>query len=113
MSSSNFFFSSRRRHTRCGRDWSSDVCSSDLRIGVELLFIIRGHVAGVSAAVRRERDKLPVRRPGAFGIVAARSEEHTSELQSRPHLVCRLLLEKKNMMALRNTIDWFETTEPV
>src|SRR5215813_14343841 len=26
-----FFFSSRRRHTRCGRDWSSDVCSSDLR----------------------------------------------------------------------------------
>src|SRR5690554_7412107 len=27
---------------------------------------------------------------------ALRSEEHTSELQSRPHLVCRLLLEKKN-----------------
>src|SRR5690554_7397615 len=29
--SGSFFFSSRRRHTRCGRDWSSDVCSSDLR----------------------------------------------------------------------------------
>src|SRR5690554_7555646 len=27
-----------------------------------------------------------------------RSEEHTSELQSRPHLVCRLLLEKKNKL---------------
>src|SRR5207247_4908946 len=26
-----FFFSSRRRHTRSTRDWSSDVCSSDLR----------------------------------------------------------------------------------
>ena len=26
----NFFFSSRRRHTRCSRDWSSDVCSADL-----------------------------------------------------------------------------------
>src|SRR2546429_9936366 len=26
-----FFFSSRRRHPRCSRDWSSDVCSSDLR----------------------------------------------------------------------------------
>src|SRR5205809_562752 len=25
-----FFFSGRRRHTRCSRDWSSDVCSSDL-----------------------------------------------------------------------------------
>src|SRR5207245_6825889 len=29
-----FFFSSRRRHTRCYRDWSSDVCSSDLNFGV-------------------------------------------------------------------------------
>src|SRR3989442_13052949 len=28
-------------------------------------------------------------------IACSRSEEHTSELQSRPHLVCRLLLEKK------------------
>src|SRR5256884_7085890 len=26
----HFIFSSRRRHTRCSRDWSSDVCSSDL-----------------------------------------------------------------------------------
>src|SRR3989442_4832125 len=31
----------------------------------------------------------------------SRSEEHTSELQSRPHLVCRLLLEKKNHLGLR------------
>src|SRR5207245_4648422 len=30
FSSALFFFSSRRRHTRCYRDWSSDVCSSDL-----------------------------------------------------------------------------------
>src|SRR3712207_7795476 len=29
-----FFFSSRRRHTRYWRDWSSDVCSSDLKEGV-------------------------------------------------------------------------------
>src|SRR5215813_8697499 len=34
-----FFFSSRRRHTRCGRDWSSDVCSSDLTP-------VRAHVLG-------------------------------------------------------------------
>src|SRR3989442_4106404 len=30
-----------------------------------------------------------------FPVAIERSEEHTSELQSRPHLVCRLLLEKK------------------
>src|SRR5690554_7428995 len=32
-------------------------------------------------------------------FASLRSEEHTSELQSRPHLVCRLLLEKKNTSA--------------
>src|SRR5690554_7209056 len=31
-----------------------------------------------------------------IAVITPRSEEHTSELQSRPHLVCRLLLEKKN-----------------
>src|SRR5690554_7747040 len=31
-----FFFSSRRRHTRCGRDWSSDVCSSDLGLALDV-----------------------------------------------------------------------------
>src|SRR3989442_2998287 len=36
-----------------------------------------------------------VRRAGAGRALLRRSEEHTSELQSRPHLVCRLLLEKK------------------
>src|SRR5690554_6977642 len=50
------------------------------------------------------RDKTPkrmsmLRRKVAERLVAVksetRSEEHTSELQSRPHLVCRLLLEKK------------------
>src|SRR5690554_56569 len=35
------------------------------------------------------------------GLGHQRSEEHTSELQSRPHLVCRLLLEKKKNMPLR------------
>src|SRR5256884_8812188 len=36
-----FFFSSRRRHTRCSRDWSSDVCSSDL-FSVTPKTVVRG-----------------------------------------------------------------------
>src|SRR6478672_12565494 len=32
-----FFFSSRRRHTRSDRDWSSDVCSSDLALPGQIL----------------------------------------------------------------------------
>src|SRR5436305_6538435 len=42
----------------------------------------------------RGRGRVPVRE----GDRPARSEEHTSELQSRPHLVCRLLLEKKKQI---------------
>src|SRR5436305_6652193 len=36
-------------------------------------------------------------------VLDARSEEHTSELQSRPHLVCRLLLEKKKKKTTTST----------
>src|SRR5438445_2225448 len=41
-------------------------------------------------------------RKGKKGLRSARSEEHTSELQSRQYLVCRLLLEKKNDKQERN-----------
>src|SRR5437870_9721690 len=49
-----FFFSSRRRHTRWPRDWSSDVCSSDLflvLLVVVSLDDIANHGAGSLAAV--------------------------------------------------------------
>src|SRR5690554_7209715 len=183
-----FFFSSRRRHTRCGRDWSSDVCSSDLhlaggeapfadmmnqhatRLGLHntnfqnatglpgdnhyssardmaLLsrYIINDYPEHYAIYAEKyftyndirqpNRNRLLWRDPtvdglktgwtteAGYGLVASakrddmrlvsvvmgtsseearaqetqklRSEEHTSELQSRPHLVCRLLLEKK------------------
>src|SRR3712207_8080697 len=47
---------------------------------------------------RRSSETLPVPDLTAFGaqlVPTERSEEHTSELQSRQYLVCRLLLEKK------------------
>src|SRR3712207_7251515 len=36
-----------------------------------------------------------------WNVMAPRSEEHTSELQSRQYLVCRLLLEKKNYLTIK------------
>src|SRR3989442_12043693 len=42
-----------------------------------------------------------------------RSEEHTSELQSRPHLVCRLLLEKKKKRNVQEPIGYSVTTKQV
>src|SRR3712207_7238233 len=53
-----------------------------------------------AARLLRDNDADPV-----DGLVLQRSEEHTSELQSRQYLVCRLLLEKKNsahLVAVRN-----------
>src|SRR3989442_4696573 len=57
----------------------------DLPLGVvdECLHVLLG-LERLTDDLRRGLDEL-----------AKRSEEHTSELQSRPHLVCRLLLEKK------------------
>src|SRR2546430_9532647 len=81
-----FFFSSRRRHTRFDCDWSSDVCSSDLpapTISTSASSCSRCAVTILTSAILSK----------SFG---ARSEEHTSELQSQSNLVCRLLLEKKN-----------------
>src|SRR3989442_10484687 len=49
-------------------------------------------------AVVRPAEELAPRRT-SFSAGRTRSEEHTSELQSRPHLVCRLLLEKKKKSA--------------
>src|SRR5690606_41321525 len=48
------------------------------------------------AGRRTAHGRRPVRRAGVSGAAAARSEEHTSELQSRENIVCRLLLEIKN-----------------
>src|SRR5690625_5357273 len=96
-----FFFSSRRRHTRWPRDWSSDVCSSDLW----------GYIYFPLGPNATEYNALKTS-GGGYVIPAGvedpeivyqiwedlqiwRSEEHTSELQSRGQLVCRLLLEKK------------------
>src|SRR5438477_956084 len=51
-----FFFSSRRRHTRLTCDWSSDVCSSDLRPGVDLRAVDDGpDVYGNRPRVRNAR----------------------------------------------------------
>src|SRR2546427_9378429 len=106
----SFFFSSRSRHTRFDCDWSSDVCSSDLRGRASQLAVFDHQCPRLEYVARRREHLRPVRlvrvdrhvrvRPGREMPLAReaeqpRSEEHTSELQSQSNLVCRLLLEKK------------------
>src|SRR5690554_7202134 len=112
-----FFFSSRRRHTRCGRDWSSDVCSSDLSPSTWPLSAIEKHLEiyhhhhilllflkafdsfqktnliKVNVDTVKKKDFVfimdEMNNVDVTQIFGERSEEHTSELQSRPQLVCR------------------------
>src|SRR3712207_8103442 len=62
---------------------------------------------------RHDKDRQPLEpilalvgfEPALQQVAALRSEEHTSELQSRQYLVCRLLLEKKNLLSLGVTLS--------
>src|SRR5690348_18029040 len=59
---------------------------------------------------RADRLGERARRPGGVHRRVRRSEEHTSELQSPVHLVCRLLLEKKKKKKkCRHSVDSLET----
>src|SRR2546422_7918006 len=55
------------------------------------------------AAGRLTADRRGTNGPGIATYLSTRSEEHTSELQSRLHLVCRLLLEKKKKITSQIT----------
>src|SRR5690606_39366763 len=101
-----FFFSSRRRHTRFSRDWSSDVCSSDLRVifGAWTNWTTQGSASPDPAPTTNTTYDLigfPTRRLLTGQL--DRSEEHTSELQSRENIICRLLLDKKKAERLLRT----------
>src|SRR5262245_63021445 len=112
-----FFFSSRRRHTRCLSDWSSDVCSSDLALRrresrPDPRTCLRGphHRQGdccraLECVGRRAEPALDAAAAGFGAVRRRRSEEHTSELQSLRHLVCRLLLEKKKTKHISDFIE--------
>src|SRR5258708_24610056 len=66
-------------------------------------------VSGTDASARDcMNDERPVIRPTAVpsSWTTTRSEEHTSELQSPDHLVCRLLLEKKNIKTISKTKEY-------
>src|SRR3712207_7234647 len=52
-------------------------------------------VVGLHRVLLAPRERAQLVDEGGGAAVAVRSEEHTSELQSRQYLVCRLLLEKK------------------
>src|SRR5690625_5802721 len=87
-----------------------DLLSFPTRRSSDLIFSrTADHLIAAGDALRRllARFARPEHRPD---VVIARSEEHTSELQSRGQLVCRLLLEKQKMNS-RNNEETIMNTE--
>src|SRR5436309_5368795 len=80
------------RHRNVGAEHPLDLRGALRREGAAaaVYVTLKLHAAVVHPAESLEREHLE-----AAGWTTARSEEHTSELQSRENLVCRLLLEKK------------------
>src|SRR2546422_8218597 len=78
---------------------SVDRVRLDERLGRERARLV--DLEGQQEAAREQRVRWQV----DAAQVEARSEEHTSELQSRLHLVCRLLLEKKKKNKERESCD--------
>src|SRR2546429_6929920 len=72
---------------------------------------VDGTPAGFAELDRRQPDEIEL---AQFGLMPdfIRSEEHTSELQSRLHLVCRLLLEKKKTSRRRRCTACAPTARP-
>src|SRR2546422_7293473 len=100
-----FFFSSRRRHTRCSRDWSSDVCSSDLTERGEQRRMDINH-APAKPRDRGGRNPLQVTRehdePGAAGgrhhlvrIVGVRDRKSTRLNSSHGYISYAVFCLKK------------------
>src|SRR5690348_17971783 len=119
-----FFFSSRRRHTRWTGDWSfrrvlfrsqqhehiagdAHVLGKDPQL--EEASLTRGAKLGQAGPYTCPDRLVPAGLIGhvqgvwTIGAKPGRSEEHTSELQSPVHLVCRLLLEKKKINMIMDT----------
>src|SRR5690554_3097374 len=88
-----------------GSAWSAPGAVEDFPICVPIA-TQACHACGVAAAFRiRQQPRVAVTTCGDGATSKGRSEEHTSELQSRPHLVCRLLLEKKKINRNRTLLD--------
>src|SRR5690606_1009610 len=75
-----FFFSSRRRHTRFSRDWSSDVCSSDLLPeGIYAIKELNERAARHEYAILRELEELAAPAVSAVGLVTGRTADRHDE----------------------------------
>src|SRR2546422_3460171 len=70
-----------------------------------VVWVLGAALAFLGALCFAELTTRQPRAAGKYAFVRERSEEHTSELQSRLHLVCRLLLEKKKKSEDLITVD--------
>src|SRR5207302_8563449 len=93
-----FFFSSRRRHTRFSRDWSSDVCSSDLKIAL------------FRSLFRGREDVYPQRfesrQTGRAGYSPACGNEWVRGICEKPRIKCSECPHQRFLAITDEVIRW-------
>src|ERR1035441_5127490 len=107
-----FFFSSRRRHTRCLSDWSSDVCSSDLKL-VSFNLMTGGEEAGYEWWIHQTGTDSATYRDGNIDVIGvmfhrpfneqiwANLDRHYNYVYDRPILI-------PSEIGIDRTVEYFQ-----
>src|SRR5690606_40676347 len=82
----SFFFSSRRRHTRFSRDWSSDVCSSDLQ---QLVTSLQTRIAHQDQQIQAQAQQLQAQSQSLAQITVAPASATTVPVAVAPAVKLR------------------------
>src|SRR6266498_20567 len=107
-----FFFSSRRRHTRCGRDWSSDVCSSDLAQRGARDSHRDGHRRMHRPGLHDERDRKSTRLNSShvrisYAVFCSKKKTPMVSWSPRNHLPKRVNIVACSLMSSSASVRWW------
>src|SRR5256884_8452509 len=121
-----FFFSSRRRHTRCSRDWSSDVCSSDLVTFTLRLMesfeetrqvfspLLVRFLSGVDHTTRPVKISDSGRIRNELQTMIPQALEHDGDrIRVRFERINEMVLPRDKQARIREVLQWYKANHPI
>src|SRR5207249_9118609 len=99
-----FFFSSRRRHTRSKRDWSSDVCSSDLTIWT-IAISPDGRLLAAAGGDYPFNDRKCA--PGTIALWDTKTRKQVATLRGHESFIYSIILDRKSVRVGKECKSWW------